>query len=333
MRNIDSTHMSPVRRASKAAWAAALISGIFLGMASTVHAQASAVPWNLVDSEATMPVLGEGHSGIVFMKLQENDLPVDPTSGKSSTPSVFVDGTYHASLPKASWTYAEVCPGTHILSAAQEKAMLAITEEQPGGQRYEFAAATVSYFQLRQDSQGMPQLQALEAGPARAAVEQLPKAVHTISRLQAKDCAQPTAVPLPVQNTSVVAVARLRHVAEDAAADPCVQRAQPPGRTRGPRQPQELNHSPGVRRSDRSVPRSIQRYPNEQDLHHQTDHRHRQRSDHRTQARPATGNPHRSEGAGQRGTGGHRHRPGASKGVGTTRGQEPPYRFRTWRKR
>lgn len=185
------------------AWAAALILGSVLLMASAADAQPLPAARMLVDPDARLPAPAEGRGTIVFLKPLADSMPAE-ASGPDTTVSLFVDGTYHASLPRASWAYAEVCPGAHFLTAVQDKAILAITEASPAGQRFEIAAASTAYFRLIENGQGTPRLEPMEAGAAAAALQSLPKAVHTLSRLQAKNCdqpaeasPQPSAMPLP----------------------------------------------------------------------------------------------------------------------------------------
>lgn len=177
-------------------WATAVILAVLIGIASPARAETNPLPWTLLDPDARIPTLSAGHGAIVVLKLPDVT-PATTSPGRDSTVSVFVDGTYQASLPLASWTYAEVCPGAHLLSAVRDKTILAVVQDQPKGQKYEFPAATVLYFQLLEDDQGTPRLQAVEAAAAQAAVEQLPRASHTLSRLQSKDCTPP-AVLAPI---------------------------------------------------------------------------------------------------------------------------------------
>ena len=186
-------------------WAAPLILASSFFLVSAVKAESAQAPWKLLDSEARIPAVAEGYSGIVFFKSQDES-PQTATADREKTSSVFVDGAYHASLPRASWAYAEVCPGVHFLNVAQDKSILTIGEGRPTGQQYELAPATTTYFKLRDDDQGAPRLEAVEGAAARAAVEQLPRAVHTISRLQTKACEQPIEPRVLAQPIQVPAV-------------------------------------------------------------------------------------------------------------------------------
>lgn len=212
MRHFDSALRSLSIQNRMVMWIAPLFLGSSLFLASGVKAESAPAPWKLLDPEARIPDVAPGYSGIVFFKSQEESYPAG-TPDRERTASVFVDGAYHASLPKASWAYAEVCPGVHFLNVAQDKSILAIGEGQPTGQQYELAAATTSYFKLRDDDQGIPRLEAIEGTAARAAIEQLPQAVHTISRLQAKACEQPVeprVLAQPVQAPAVTTNFTLR---------------------------------------------------------------------------------------------------------------------------
>ena len=163
-------------------------------MAPAAQAQGTAPPWRLLDFDARVPAAREGRSGIVFMKLQD-DPPAAGTAAVGGTVSVFIDGTYQASLPKASWSHADVCPGMHSLGAVKDKTILSVAEGRPSGQPYELAASTTSYFQLAEDAQGAPRLEPVAEDAAMAVVANLPRAAHTISRLQAVECVAPAEAP------------------------------------------------------------------------------------------------------------------------------------------
>lgn len=175
------------------AWAAALILAGILGALPAARAESPPQALTLLDRDARLPVLSEGRSGVVVWKEQDDPRPAD-SADRNQTISVFVDGTYHASLPKASWAFAEVCPGTHSLLAVRDQAILAVNEARPSGQPIEFAPSSTLYFRLSENEQGTPRLDAIEAGVARTMIDQLPRAIHTISRLQARECVQPKAV-------------------------------------------------------------------------------------------------------------------------------------------
>ena len=177
-------------------------------------AQTSQEPWKLLEQNTQPPAVSEGRSAIVFVQMSNavsagaGQADYSAAANRTETVSVFIDGNYHASLPRASWAYAEVCPGAHFLNAVQDKAALAVQENVPSGQRYEFAPTSTSYFQLLEDEKGA-RLQAVEAKAAREVVSQLPRAAHTISRLPVTACepqvvAKPVvaAVPAPVQTRS-----------------------------------------------------------------------------------------------------------------------------------
>ena len=206
---------APRSRLAAAKWTLAFVFGGSFLFGQAVHAQTGAEPWTLLEQNAQVPSVSNGRSAIVFLQMSGG-----PATGSSqedftaaakrgATVSVFVDGSYHASLPRASWAYAEVCPGSHFLNAVQDKAALAVKENIPVGQRYEFAVAATSYFQLLEDEKGAPRLQAVDAKAAREVILQLPKAAHTISRLPVTACAPQVEakpfvapVPPPVQTRS-----------------------------------------------------------------------------------------------------------------------------------
>lgn len=180
---------------TRCAAALALVNILGMALPAPAHAQGGpqgrALPWTLVDTDAHIPTVSEGHSAIVFLKLQDDALP-DGTGARDATVSVFVDGSYHASLPKASWAYAEVCSGPHALKAVQDKTLLSVAEGQSPGRQYQLPPSSTSYFQLREDDKGAPVLEALDSGAAAAVAAQLPRAVHTISRVLPGQCAPKT---------------------------------------------------------------------------------------------------------------------------------------------
>lgn len=204
MRLPDSALIYRPRQTLVMTWAAVLILGGIL-LASPAKAQTLAPRSSLVDPSARIPALSEGRSAVVFIKSAANS-PSTASAVGGATVSVFIDGTYHASLPMASWAYAEVCPGPHFLKAVQDNAILAVTESKPSGQPFDLALGSTSYFQLSEDGQGAPRLDPVEAGAANTVIDQLPKAVHTISRLQSRNCVLPVEAspqPLPTQAQTV----------------------------------------------------------------------------------------------------------------------------------
>ena len=202
------------RPASALRWAFALVLGSSLLLAQPAWSQSGEQPWKLLEQNAPLPAVSDGRSAIVFLQLAGSVAGAAPAdfaaaAKRGATVSVFIDGSYHTSFPRASWAYAEVCPGSHFLNAVQDKAALAVKENIPVGQRYEFAVAATSYFQLLEDEKGAPRLQAVDANAAREVVRQLPKAAHTISRLPVTACAPQVearpvvaAAPPPVQTRS-----------------------------------------------------------------------------------------------------------------------------------
>lgn len=197
MSHFDSANVRRICRARLITGALALTFGGFLGPMPHAHAENPGVPFVLLDPEARIPALSKGRSAIVILKQRDSIPHMGPIS-PDHTVSVFVDGAYQASLPKASWTYAEVCPGEHFLNAVQDRTILTVVENKPVGQRYPFDVASTSYFEVREDDQGAPRLAAVDPAAAKLVVEALPRAAHTISRLQTKDCVQPViAAPPP----------------------------------------------------------------------------------------------------------------------------------------
>ncbi|MCZ2497747.1 OmpA family protein [Xylophilus sp. Kf1] len=200
MRSPATAISSHSKRAFSTRWAVALILGSVLGLATGAHAQTRLPLRAPVEQDAKIPTLVAGRSAIVFLK-QQSSVHSPDGNGRDETVSVFVDGTYHASLPKPSWSYAEVCPGPHAVKAVQDRNILAVTEQQPPGRSYQFPAASTTFFEVRDDIHGLPQIETVDAAEATAAVAQLPRAVHTISRLQTGACtsvADVAPAPAPV---------------------------------------------------------------------------------------------------------------------------------------
>lgn len=173
----------------------ALMLGAQLCLTVSAEAQESQQPWTLLDQGAERPALSQGHSAIVIMKLPRGEATENSeeafaaAAARKETVSVFIDGSYHASFPRPSWAYAEVCPGAHFLNAVRDSAALAVQENLPYGQRYELQPSSTSYFQLMDDNSGAPRLKAVDGNAASAVLKQLSKAMHTISRLESKSCA------------------------------------------------------------------------------------------------------------------------------------------------
>ena len=171
------------------------------------QAQEGRLPWTLVAEDAQIPENSPNRSTVVLLRLPFTDSDEGSEesnaalAARGDTVSVFIDGNYHASFPRASWTYAEVCPGPHFLNAVRDLNVLTVKENVPHGQRYEFPPSGISYFQVLEDNSGFPRIKAVDAEAASAAIKKLPKAVHTISRLESKDCvvnvepATPVATP------------------------------------------------------------------------------------------------------------------------------------------
>lgn len=212
----------PLRQVSVVRLALTLVLGGCLFMASAVRAETGREPWTLLEQNAQAPVLGEGRSAIIFLQMRDSAADTaqpDYTlaASRGATVSVFIDGNYHASLPRASWAYAEVCPGSHFLNAVQDKTVLAVQENVPYGQRHEFPVASTSYFQLLEDEKGAPRLQAVDASAAQQVVQQLPRAAHTISRVPVAGCtpvveARPVVVaPVQMRNYTLQAATLFAH--------------------------------------------------------------------------------------------------------------------------
>ena len=210
MNHCKSSFISTTHKAGMMKWVLILGLGLGLsvGMALPVQADKGSNRWTLVEKNAQIPPLSEGHSGLVFLALPSDVSTRNPKENAAlgETVSVFVDGNYQASLPRASWSYTEICPGTHFLNAVKDKALLSVQENVPAGQAYEFIAAGTSYFQLLKDEQGVAKLQAMDASAAREAVAKLPRAAHTISRVPVMNCnakVAPPPAPAPVVEVNV----------------------------------------------------------------------------------------------------------------------------------
>ena len=207
-----SRQASAVKRVLTLVLGVALSGALLLGQNAQAQT-AGQEPWKLLEQNASLPVVAEGRSAIVILQMA-NDASAKgaqpdyaAAAKRGATVSVFIDGSYHASFPRASWAYAEVCPGSHFLNAVQDKTALAVKENISVGQRYEFAVAATSYFQLLEDEKGAPRLQAVDAKAAREVVQQLPKAAHTISRLPVVPCAAPVVAKAPVVAAAPVQLA------------------------------------------------------------------------------------------------------------------------------
>ena len=183
----------------------ALVLSAHLCLTVPVSAQESQQPWMLLDQAAERPALTQGHSAIVIMKLPSGEAAENSeeafaaAAARKETVSVFIDGSYHASFPRPSWAYAEVCPGAHFLNAVRDSAALAVQENLAYGQRYELQPSSTSYFQLVDDNSGAPRLKAVDGNAASAVLKQLPKTTHTISRLESKSCAVDVDAVTPVK--------------------------------------------------------------------------------------------------------------------------------------
>ena len=183
----------------------ALVLSAQLCLTVTANAQESQQPWTLLDQGAERPALSQGHSAIVIMKLPRGEAAENSeeafaaAAARKETVSVFIDGSYHASFPRPSWAYAEVCSGAHFLNAVRDSVALAVQENLPYGQRYELQPLSTSYFQLLDDNSGAPRLKAVDGNAASAVLKQLPKTTHTISRLELKSCAVDVDAVTPVK--------------------------------------------------------------------------------------------------------------------------------------
>ncbi|MGJ7582285.1 OmpA family protein [Variovorax sp. RHLX14] len=172
-------------------------------------AQENQQPWTLLDQTAKRPTLGHGYSAIVIMKLPKGEVGENSeeafaaAAARKETVSVFIDGSYHASFPRPSWAYAEVCPGAHFMDAVRDGGAMAVEEKIPYGQRYELQPSTTLYFQLMDDNSGAPRLKPVDGTAADAALKQIPKAAHTISRLETKGCAVEVNVVTPVKSPQI----------------------------------------------------------------------------------------------------------------------------------
>lgn len=188
----------------------ALIVSAQLCLTVSANAQESQQPWTLLDHGAEQPALSQGHSAIVILKLPRGDATENSeevfatAAARKETVSVFIDGSYHASFPRPSWAYAEVCAGAHFLNVVRDSAALAVQENFPYGQRYELHPSSTSYFQLLDDNSGAPRLKAVDGNAASAVLKQLPKTTHTISRLESKSCAVDVDAVTPVKMPQIM---------------------------------------------------------------------------------------------------------------------------------